>query len=792
MLKNYFNIALRNLLKNRVLSFINILGLALGISCCLLIFLYVQYETSFDRFHSKSDRIYRVLTIDEALGVTSNLVGITLPAIGPAMQENFPEVEDMARMFGGGRSLLTYEDKNIYSENLFYGTKNFFTLFDFKLKEGDAQTLERPFTAVLTKELAEKTFGSENPIGKSFTLNNNQDYEVVGIMEKPPKTSHLDLDILVSVVPTEQDTNNAQVLSSWGMIAMITYVQLADASQEEEVERKMEQLIRDNGVGDNFKVTLQPLHEAHLGSSDILFDGHNQNKGDKTYVSTLSIIALFVILIAAFNFMNLSTARSTQRAGEVGIRKVLGAVRPQLIGQFLIEASVMALIAMILAVVFVGMAGEWLSLPFEGNPAFTIITSPQMIGGLVGLSILLGVFAGSYPAFLLSSFLPVMVLKGKFTGGGKGVWLRRMLVITQFAASIAMIIGTTIIYQQINHLKNLDKGFDAEQIVTFSLGDQQLQERYDALVDEMEKIPEVLKTATTSSMPGRGFGRNSIRPEGAAEDDVWIVSVMFMDEHYLDLMDMELVAGRNYSEEYSTDGTEAIMINQALADKLGWDDPIGKTISTGGADRQVIGVVKNFHFASMRHEIEPMMMRFNPGAGGTLALRLNTKDLSHTIDQLGAAWAKINPSHPFEYQFFDEEFGQQYESDERFGTLAMAFTWFAVIIACMGLFGLSAFTAELRTKEISMRKILGASVPQIVLLLSREFALLVLIAAVLAIPIAYFGMADWLEGFAYGVPMHWAVFAGSGLLALLIALLTTSYHAIRTAHANPIEALRYE
>lgn len=793
-----FKLALRNLLKNKGLSFINVIGLAIGIACCILIFLYVSYEKSYDRWHSNADNICRVLTIDEALGVSSNLVGITMPALGPAMIENIPEVEEVVRMQRYGRNLISYGDKNLYSEDLHYAESTIFTVFDFNLLKGEkGEVLKRPYTAVVTESMAKRIFGNEDPMGKSFLIDNDTDnpLEVVGVMEDISQPSHLNMDIVASLVPSEQDSNLVQFLQSWRTIAMTTYIRLNDISHEKEVEAKMDTLIRANDVGENFSVTLQPLTEAHLASSGILYDGVNQHKGDLTYIKTLSIIAFLVILIASFNFMNLSTARSTKRAVEVGIRKVLGAVRPQLIRQFLIEAVVMVFISMILALFLVSFAGLLLDFPMGGDLALQMVLEPERLGILIGFTLVLGLLAGSYPAFMLSSFLPVKVLKGKFGSTNRGIWLRRILVVTQFAASIAMIIGTVIIYQQIGHLKNLDKGFDPEQVLNISLGDPQLIEHAEALQTEIQKDPHVLAVGTSSSMPGRGFGRRGIRPEGAAEDDVWIVSVLSVNESYMELMGMEVLQGRGFSEEFGTEGSRAVLINEAMAEALGWEDPINKNINRGGPNSepfQVVGMVKDFHFANMRHKIEPIMMSYREGANNVLSVRLNTEGITETLAHIESAWQKVNPNHPYEYTFFDEEFAEQYESDERFGGLAMSFTWLAIFVACLGLFGLSAFTAEQRTKEISIRKIMGASTGSLIGLLSKEFALLVAIAAILAVPIAYFGMKDWLESFAYSIPLHWTVFALSGILAFAIALMTTSYHAIKTAQANPVESLRYE
>ena len=793
MLRNYVRIAWRNLVKHRGTTLINLAGLSIGLACALIILVYVRYETGYDGFHAQSDRLYRVLTIDEALGVSSNLVGITLPALGPAMAENIPGVARTARFLNAGRTALRYGEERIYTEHLKLIEPAFFEMFDYPMRAGNpAEALKAPRTAVVTEAMARRMFGEAEPVGQVFE-NQGRAIKVVAVMADPPAQSHLQFDVMISLYPAEADSNLAQFLQSWGAIAMTTYAQLQDPGLEPAVEAEMEKLIREHEVGENFKVTLQPLDEVHLGSSDILFDGYNVNKTDATYVYTLLVVAFFIILIAAFNFMNLSTARSARRAREVGMRKVLGALRGQLIGQFLSESVLLCLLSLGAALLLTTLVSEWAVLDLPRNAISLLVRDVPLLLGLLGGTLLLGLLSGSYPAFLLSSFQPVKVLKGRFTGSGQGLWLRRALVVVQFTVSIAMITGTLIVYSQLDLIRSQDKGFDPEQVVVMQLNDQGLQERFPQLRSRLEALPTVRGVSTVSSMPGEGYGRNGIQPEGASEDDTWIVSVMSLDEGYLPLMGMEMAEGRNFSREFGTDSAQAVLINEAMARELRWTgEAVGKKIGLGPTERTVVGVIEDFHFASMRHRIEPLMVFFQPQVNGTLAIKLDTRDLPATLAEIQGIWREINPHHPFAYTFFDQDFAQLYRSEQQFSELINQFTWLAIFIACLGLLGLSAFTAEQRTREMGIRKVLGATVPQILVLLSREFTYLVAIAALVAVPVAWYAMGQWLENFAYRIDMPWWAFLLAGVVALGIALVTNAYHALRTARANPTEALRYE
>ncbi len=793
MIKNYFKIAFRSLLKSKATSFINILGLSIGMACCIIIFLFVQDEMSYDKFHSKSDDIFRVLTIDEALGVSSSLVGITLPALGPAMEDNFPEVVDKVRMIPQGRQLITHGQQGYYTEHFAYAEPSLFKIFDFELINGNTEkALEQPNTVIFSESMAKRTFGDEDPIGKRVDIGNQTGLEVTALMKDINENSHLNFDVIVSMVQADTASGFAQFLRSWQSISMVTYVQLNDPSSEESVEAKMEPLIRENNVGENFKVTLQPLGDIHLKSKDVLFENYNLNKTDIGYVFTLAAVGVFVILIASFNFMNLSTARSANRAQEVGIRKVFGAIRSQLINQFMIEAVLIALVSLIIALVFVASLGSFVNLPFEKNLATFFISNPIWLTGAILFTVLLGLFSGSYPALLLSKYSPTSILRGTFKTSSQGVILRKGLVIFQFTISIVMIIGTTIVYEQLQLMRNADKGFDTEQIVTLNIGHPSLQQSIPVLKNKLEQEPSILSTARTQGMPGRTFGRRGVTPEGAGPDDTWIVSVLTFDEEFLDLMGMEIADGRAFDRDIQTDPQQSILINEAMATELAWDDPVGRKITFGQNERTIIGVVKNFHFASMRHKIEPLAMFFNPNGGGNLAIKFSAENASEAMEFVQTSWNEVFPNSPIEYRFFDEEFGQQYESDEKFGRLVFSFTWLAIFIACLGLFGLSAFTAEQKTKEIGVRKVLGASVSGIVMLLSREFTKLIIVAVVIASPLAYYMMKIWLGDFAYRVNIGWFWFVVSAVMALMIALMTVSFQSVKAAMANPVNSLRYE
>ncbi|MBX2843542.1 MAG: ABC transporter permease [Flammeovirgaceae bacterium] len=795
MFKNYLKVTIRNIQKSRVTALINIFGLAVGMASCMLIYIFVQHELSYDKFHKNSNRILRVLTIDKALGVSNNLVGITYPPLGKALKEEFPEVKEAVRINMSGRNLVTYQDQNFYTENLVYAEPSLFTVFDFELKEGKkGHVLSTPYTAVLTETMAKKTFGEEDPIGKSITLDNQNEIEIVGIMEDVKDNSHLKFDVMVSLYPTQQDSGWVQWLDSWNSISMSTYILLDEAESQTKVDKKLEDLIRKNGVRESFNVTTQRFEEAHLQSSDILFDGLNQEKGQIGYVKTLTIVAIFVILIASINFMNLSTAQSSKRAKEVSMRKILGSNRAQLILQYIGESIFLSFLSLSLACLLVAVFGSYAALPIEGNPILFLFSQPENYMIILGGTLFLGIFSGIYPAVVLSGFQPIKIVKGKFTSGKKGVFLRRVLVVLQFAVSIGLIIGTTIVFQQLDYIKNKNLGFETDQVINLRLANQELQEKAGTLKNKLEQISGIENIAFASSMPGQGFSRRGIVPEGySQDDDPWIVSIMSCNEDYIDLMNMEISDGRNFSPEFGAEQDGSLIINEAAAEAIGWKgDAVGKKIQIRQQDLTVIGVVKDFHFTSMRHKIEPIIINYRPEANNSMVVKIKGGNISETIAEMEEQWTTVHPALPMEYTFFDEDFGNLYQSDETFSVLIINFTWLAILIACLGLFGLASFIAEQRTKEIGIRKVLGSKISAIVVLLSSEFVRLVLISNLIAWPIAYFAMNNWLQDFEYKIDIGIGSFVIAAVLALFIALSTVSYHSIKAAWANPVNSLRSE
>lgn len=789
MWKNYLVTAIRNLRKNKGHTVINILGLAIGMAASLLIFLYVQREMSFDKFHTKAERIHRVLLLDKSLGVTNTYAGITFVAMAPEIPKDVPEVETAVRIMGRGRQSLRIAEKRFYTRDMAFADPDIFKVFDFKLLSGDPETaLQELYTVLLSQDLALTMFGEEDPIGETFLWGENE-LRVTGILDEIPTNSHLQFDALVSLNFPDEEGGFGEALRDWGWIAAPTYVLLREGADDKNLEEKLIGVIRKNGVEENFSVTHQPLSEVHLQSKTIVFDRHNRNKGDLGYVYAMSAVAFFIMLIAIFNFMNLSTARSHSRAREVGMRKVVGARRRQLIWQFIGESVLLCVAGLVIAFGLVWLASVYLNSAFDMNFDLSLFLHPRIIGGMAAGTILTGLVAGSWPAFVLSSFRPSHVLRGSGLTGSHGMGMRRVLVTVQFAISIALIIGSGVVYQQIRFIKHKDVGYDREQVLTIGLTRETMQS-FDPLVEKLAQSPAILSWSASGNIPGRTMGRRGIQPEGTSEDDAWIVSGMSMDEHFLETMGIELVAGRNFSQEFGTDAEKAVIINQAAVSALGWDEPLGKTFNNG--ELTVVGVIHDFHFATMRHVVEPLVINFRPGSNGYLSLKLRGGSIQAGIDHLKQTWEEFFPGNPLEFVFLDDEFDQLYRRETSFGSLTRGFTVLAIFIACLGLFGLASHTVERRTKEIGIRKVLGAGIGGLVLLLSKTYLKFVLLANVLAWPAAYFLMRRWLNDFAYRIDITVGIFAVSTAAAVLISLFTVSFHSIRAASSDPVKALRYE
>ncbi len=792
MLKNYLKIALRNLRKHRGYTVINVAGLGVGLASCVLILLFVQDERSYDRFHANADRIVRVALDDiDANGNVSRFARVGAPW-GPALVQDFPEVEKSVRFRYVGSVLFRQDDVQVYEANGLYTDPAVFDVFTLPFIHGNPETaLAEPDGLVLTETMAEKYFGDDDPLGKTLTIEDT-DVTITGVVEDVPANSHFSFDFLRPFAV--HAAARPDWMDNWGRYNYHVYLLLRDAAAAEALQDKLPAFLPrhvDEVTAATTKVVLQPLTRIHLHSRR---SREFEANGSMATVYILSAIALFILLIACINFMNLATARSASRAKEVGLRKVVGAHRHQLIGQFLGEAILVSFLALV-----AGLALVELFLPaFNTLTGKTLSTYYAQDAGLVlallTLGLVVGGLSGSYPAFFLSAFRPASVLKGDLPTGTHAARLRKILVIAQFTISIVLLIGVGVVFEQLGFIQNKNLGFNKEQVVMIPMRDSNVQQNYIAMKEAFLQHPNVLKAAASSGTLGGGDWGISIRAEGAPDEETLSTRMLCIDYQYLETMEMDLVAGRKLSEAFPSDAEDAFLINEALAQQLGWDDPLSRRLQVGGDWRKgaIVGIVKDFNFRSLHEAVDPMVMFFAPENMLVFSVRIRSENAGSTLDHLRATWQQFAPDRPFVYSFLDESFARQYEADEQFGEVFSYFALLAVVIACLGLFGLASFTAEQRTKEIGIRKVLGASVAGIVLLLSKDFARLVGIALVLAAPLAYLAMTRWLENFAYRIEISWRIFLIAGSLALATAVLTVSYQAIRAALADPVKALRYE
>jgi putative ABC transport system permease protein len=793
MFKNYFKVAFRIIKRHKGFSLINIMGLAIGMASCLLIFLYVQDELSYDRYNKNADRIYRVGTHIKMQSREMSVASVCGP-MAKALVDEFLEVENAVRFREGSNSyLFKYEDKSYRENRVVFSEPSFFDIFSIPLLKGNPKTaLEAPYTLILSQKTAEKFFGFSDPVGKILTIDNSQDYEVTGVFEEIPANSHFHFDVIASLSSLDESRD-----PSWFNMNFPTYMLLRKDADYKALEAKLSILLQKYvapHIEQNFFI--QPLLDIHLGSgSAFLYDF--EAGGDIKYIYIFTAIALFILVIASINFMNLSTARSSGRAKEVGVRKVLGSFRKDLIKQFLTESMLLSLISLAIAVVI-----AWIALPFfnsisEKEMALSDLNHWFMIKTLIGMALFIGLLAGSYPAFFISAFRPVNVLKDRMKGGLKAGPFRSGLVVFQFTASIILIIGTLVIFNQLRYIQNKKLGFDKEQVLILNKADL-LGNQAEVLKNEMMRHPQIVNATMTSFLPvpsGRRY--MPLLAEGETDTKKRIpISMWPVDYDYIDTLRMKIVEGRNFSREFSTDSTAAI-INQRAVKHFGFDSPLGKRLVCHSSSQKdydtytIIGVVEDFHFDSLRNTIEPIVL-FLGQSDGLISFRIRTEDLSGTIALLRREWEKFLPDEPFEYSFMDERFDNMYRAETRVGQIFGIFAGLTIFIGCLGLFGLASFAAERRTKEIGIRKILGASVPKIVGMLVREFLILIGIANLVAWPIAYFVMRRWLQDFAYRVSFGVPVFLIAGTVTLLVSLTTVGFLALRAALSNPVVSLRYE
>jgi putative ABC transport system permease protein len=814
MIKNYFLLALRAIWKNKIYTAINIIGFAVGISACLFIFLWIRDERSFDRFHTKSDRIYRLLS-----GEDSRIQPRTPHPMAQQMVLDFPEVEkavSMSPIWDPGLTpaqfSVKYEDI-IYDEKRFFSADTtFFEIFDFPFLAGNPKTaLKEPMNVIITRDMAVKYFGSvREAMGKSLKINDQSYITVNGVIENVPSNSHFTFDFLISYVTMKQIDRQIHngVLSdyyTWNDFGHYNYILLKKGVDVKQLEKKLnEWLLIQNFIPLNekyrqiiregrFRFRLQAMNDIHLHSNIIWELGTN---GNILYVYIFFTAALLILIVACVNFMNLSTARSLKRAKEVGIRKAIGVQRNQLIIQFLTESVVLTLLSALVALLIV----------HSFLPAFNSFTGkdlsiysllhPKQLWKLVAGVVMIGVFAGSYPAFYLSSFIPYEVLKGKIQTGGSQLSIRKFLVIFQFVISILLIICTMVIYKQITYLRNRDLGFNQEQVVVISMKDDKVREQFDVIRSSLLAHPGIIKVAGASSIPGGQFNQNSISYEGSGDER--LLAETFVTSDYFDLLQIKTLAGRVYSDDFMGDTTASFVINESAARLYKWDTPVDKTITYYGdayvnAKGKIIGVVKDYNIHSLQQPMEPLIILLGRNDLLTyMLIRISPDNIPATLAFIEKTWGNFDHRHVFSYSFLDSLFASQYQSEKRMGTIFWIFALLAVFIASLGLFGLSSFMIEQRTREIGIRKAHGAGVANILIMLSRQFAAWVMIASVLALPIGYIIARNWLENFAYRTPIGVLIFVLAVLIAIAVTLLTISYQAWHTARMNPVESLKYE
>ncbi|HKZ66239.1 MAG TPA: ABC transporter permease [Chitinophagaceae bacterium] len=807
MIRNYLKTALRNLLHYKGFALINIASLTIGVIGCLVIGLFVWDEGQYDRHIPGGENVYRIYE-ERKNDKTITLGASVPPAYASFLQQQYPEVDTTLRiLMSGDKFLMELGDKKNYEEKGWFVESSFFEIFPLKFIYGDPATaLAAPQTIVISQELAKRYFGQQDPIGKTIKID-KADFEVKGVMAKLPDHFHLDFNYLMSLpsagLPKER-------MEAWTWHQFYTYVKLKPGTNAQLVQDKLQAHVKKEiyptltQVGSTYLPFFQQLEDIHLQSAGFIYD--NAIRGNESYVKALTIIALFVLVIACFNFINLATARSFRRAKEIGIRKVAGADRKQLIFQFIGEMVLLSVLSMIIATVatffIVPSLNQFTDKSIEFNP----LTAPVLGLLLLAAGIVIGMLAGIYPALVLSGFQPIQVLKSmKLVGDHmSGAWLRKSLVVVQFSLSVLLIVCTIIVYRQTSYLNNKDLGFNKEQVLHFQIrGD--VAQNLETFKSELKRSANVISVTSGYGLPGDQYAGDGITIPGKDGDKEYSANVFIGDHDYTKTLGLRIIAGRDFSKNMGTDVSEAFIINETAVKDLGFGTPekaIGQRLNWNEwspvdslnpvKKGKVIGVVKDFHYKSLHEKVTASVIQIYPQVSFKVAVKLKTADIKNTIAYINTTWNKFSPGYPLDYKFMDESYGKMYKSEERLSSLLWIFAIMAIIVGCMGLFALAAFSAEQRTKEIGIRKVLGASALSIMGLLSKNFLGLVLLASVIAIPVAWLAMNKWLEDFAYRTAIEWWIFLLALIIAGLIALLTISFQAIKAAVKNPVKALRTE
>ena len=800
MLKNNLIIAWRSMIKNKVYATINILGLAIGMAAFLLISLYVRHELDYDSFHENKDNIYRVQQDRYNKGELTTQWAAGCAGIGPDLKANFPEVEKFVKMHSSS-AVIRYGDNLFKEEHTYYATTSFFEVFSVKLIEGiDSLVLKEPYTMAMSESMAKKYFGDENPMGKSLRHNGVRDYIITGVYEDIPEQSHLQADMLYSF-ETYVDLAGEDARTAWGWDGFYTYISLKPGTDPKDLEAKLPDWIAEYQGEDlaqydaGIEFNLQPIESIHL-YSDFMMEFKTNGDGNATYF--LLIISIFIILIAWVNYINLSTAKSMERAKEVGIRKVMGSMRQQLARQFMVEAYLLNFIALA-----IGLLLMILILPYfqsiSGVALSLSITDSFLWITLFTLVVVGGTFSGLYPALVLSGFKPAAVLKGKLSGSSSGAMLRKGLVVFQFIASLVLMVGTLTVYEQLSFMRSQNLGVEIDQTLVLTgpnITDSLYDDKFNSFKQILSSYPRISSIATSTSVPGNqpDWNAGGIRlvEETPAESNQY--RVIGFDGDFIDAYGLELVAGRKFDLERSHEQNK-VMFNESAVKLLGFataEEVLNRDLYFWGVTFQIVGVLKDFHQESIKKSFEPLVFRYMPNAGNFYSIKVQSDHIPETIELVREEWQAAFPGNPFDYFFLDDHYNKQYKADIMFGQVFSLFAALAIFIACLGLFGLASYMTMQRTKEIGVRKVLGASIASILMLLTKDFSRFIITAIVLAMPISWYLIDNWLQDFATKINVSWWLFVAPAFALIIIALTTISFQTVKSALTNPVNSLRDE
>ena len=795
MIKNYLVVALRSMKRNYTFSLINIFGLALGLACCIVIFFYVRAELNFDRVHSKADRIYRVNNQYIRASKVFNWT-MTPPALASALKDNFPELEKVTRLRFTDEHHFSVGDRSFYETEVFYADSTFLEIFDFQLTKGDRSALDQPNSIVMTESAALKYFGTEDPMGKVVMLDNVRSLIVTGILEDIEGLSHLNFDLLISFQTYRVPDGYLADLNSWGWSGFLTYILLNENASVPNLQDKVKNLFVENfnrnSINLEVNILLQSLSDIYLGSNDLVnIDDKVILTGNIMTVYTLAAIAFMILLIAGFNFMNLSTAMSFSRSKEIGVRKIMGALRGRVAAQFLFESTIVGLISLMIAafLVFITrpLIQSWIGIHIPSDWVVILKFTPVFL--LSG--VLIGLLAGIYPSIILSAFSPINALKGTNSPGTNN-WIRKTLVVFQFAISVSLIAASLILTRQMNFIRDKSLGFDKESVLQLRMNRDIMSENYDELRNLFLQNPRVIDLAQVSHQLDGSLGSGPARLPSEPESSLRQLDYLQTDYDFLQVMNIELIAGRFFEESFTTDSAQAILLNETAVAEFGFTEPVGKDLIHNGRERTIIGVYKDFHYRSLHTSMSAMAMVMPFVQPEFLYIKLAPGNIRQSLDDLASDWISVVGNVPFDASFLDDNLNEMYEREEKLTQLINIFSGLAVLLACLGLYGLVAFAVNNKLKEVGIRKVLGASIGSLLVLLSKHFVVLIVLANLIAWPITWLAAEEWLTGFAYRIEIGPEAFFLAALVLLLIALLTISHQTIRAALTNPVKVLRNE